>query len=236
MKAIEEFFDERNKSWCIHCCGWLEDMETNSDHVPSRSLLCAPYPNELPTIKVCRTCNSGFSSDEEYLVAFLGTVLCGSTDPEHHTNPRSAAILRRSPKLRARIENTKTWSIGPSGEKRLCWTPEQTRINNVILKNARGHALFEYGEPMLDEPERIWVTPLELMAATQRTEFEYIPQEIAFPEVGSRMMTRVLTGQDLNDGWVVVQEGVYRYAVVQQGLLCVRVVIQEYLAAEISWS
>ncbi|MBV2182411.1 MAG: hypothetical protein KUL86_14425 [Castellaniella sp.] len=178
MKSIEDFADARNKSWCIHCRGWLKDLATNVDHIPSKSLLRAPYPDELPTIEVCRPCNSGFSSDEEYLVAFLGTVLCGSTDPERHANPRSAAILRHSPKLRDRIENAKTWRIGASGEKRLCWTPEKTRINRVILKNARGHALFEYGEPMLEEPDEIWTAPLEMMDAMQRAKFEDVAQNV----------------------------------------------------------
>ena len=55
------------------------------------------------------------------------------------------------------------------------------------------------------------------------------------PEVGSRMMTRVMTGQDLADGWVVAQDGVYRYAVAQAGTLLVRTVLFEYLATEVYW-
>jgi len=49
-------------------------------------------------------------------------------------------------------------------------------------------------------------------------------------------MTRVLTGQDLSGAWVVVQDGVYRYAVVQIGVLLVRTVVFEYLATEVSWN
>ena len=53
-----------------------------------------------------------------------------------------------------------------------------------------------------------------------------------WPEVGSRMMSRVLTGQDLRDGWVIVQEGIYRYRVDQFGGMLVRSVLFEYLATE----
>ncbi len=56
-----------------------------------------------------------------------------------------------------------------------------------------------------------------------------------WPELGSRMMTRILTGQDLSDGWVIVQDGVYRDAVLQQGRLTVRSVIEECLATEVRW-
>jgi hypothetical protein len=48
-----------------------------------------------------------------------------------------------------------------------------------------------------------------------------------WPEVGSRMMSRMLTGQDMADGWIVVQEGVYRYAVGQNGGMLVRSVLFE---------
>jgi hypothetical protein len=66
-------------------------------------------------------------------------------------------------------------------------------------------------------------------------EFESIDNGLLWPEVGSRMMTRVITGQDLSNGWVIVQEGVYRYAVVQQGGILVRSVLREYLATEVYW-
>jgi hypothetical protein len=58
----------------------------------------------------------------------------------------------------------------------------------------------------------------------------------AWPEVGSRMMTRVMTGQDLSDGWVIVQQGVYRYAIVQEGVMFVKMVLFEYLAAQVFWA
>lgn len=34
----------------------------------------------------------------------------------------------------------------------------------------------------------------------------------AWPEVGSRMTTRIATGLDMDGDWVVVQDGTYRYA------------------------
>ena len=81
MDQIEECGDERQKSWCIHCGGWIAELDTNRDHVPSKSLLREPYPANLPVVEVCATCNEGFSLDEEYLVVFLNCVLAGSTEP-----------------------------------------------------------------------------------------------------------------------------------------------------------
>lgn len=235
MDHIEELVDERHKGWCVHCAAWIEQVEGNRDHVPSKSLLRKPYPANLPTVDVCKSCNESFSVDEEYFAAFIGCVLSGSTDPDRQQDPRVRRILARSPKLRQRIENARTESRTLFGEEpRIVWTPEQERVERVILKNARGHAYYEYGEPMLEQPARIWFTPLELFKPEERSQFEDVQRDI-WPEVGSRMLTRVVTGQDLWDGWVIAQDDVYRYAVVPEGRLMVRSVIHEYLATEVLW-
>jgi hypothetical protein len=235
MDQIEEFADERQKAWCIHCGEWIAGLETNRDHVPSKCLLQEPYPAKLPFVQVCKACNEGFSLDEEYVVAFLGSVVVGSTDPDRQCNPKAARILRRSPKLRARIDRAKTEYKTLIGETRFIWKPESDRVNRVVLKNARGHAFYEYGEPMLSEPEYVRYAPLESMTRSQRDEFENMEFGLGWPEVGSRMMTRVMTGQDLSGAWVIVQEGVYRYAVAQAGIMLVRTVLFEYLATEVYW-
>ena len=80
MDQIEEFTDQRQKAWCVHCGQSITELETSRDHVPSKSLLLKPHPANLPIVQVCKSCNNGFSLDEEYLVAFLGSVLVGSTD------------------------------------------------------------------------------------------------------------------------------------------------------------
>ena len=239
MDPIEEFVDERQKSWCIQCGAWIGDVETNEDHVPSKGLLRKPRPANLPVVRVCKGCNNGFSADEEYLLLFLNCVLAGSTDPESQDDPRVRRALRRHDRLRARIERSKTEYQTVGGETRYIWTPETERVNRVVVKNARGHAFYEYGEPMLPEPHQVWTAPLESLPVAQRDAFENIQGQgtiAAWPEVGSRMMTRVMTGQDLRDGWVLVQEGIYRYGVAQRGAILVRSVLYDYLATEVCWN
>ena len=235
MNQIEEFVDDRQKGWCIHCGEWIAGLETNRDHVPSKCLLHEPHPANLPVVDVCKACNKGFSLDEEYVCAFLGSVLVGSTDPDRQRNPKAARILGRNPKLRARIDRAKTEYQTLGGETRSVWRPESDRFNRVALKNARGHAFYEYGEPMLNEPEYVQSVPLASMTREQRAEFESMDFGSGWPEVGSRTLTRVMTGQDLSGAWIIVQEGVYRYAVAQAGLMLVRTVLFEYLATEVYW-
>lgn len=236
MDEIEEFVDERNKAWCIHCGGWIVELATNRDHVPSKSLLRKPYPPNLPVVQVCRTCNSSFSLDEEYLIAFLGSVLVGSTDPKEQSVLNAQRVLSRNEKLKDRISQSRKIYTTIGGDTRSVWAPELDRINRIILKNARGHVFFEYGEPMPSEPEHVWAAPLETLTSQRRADFEAVGTTGLWLEVGSRMLTRVLTGQDLLEGWVIVQEGVYRYAVSQEGAILVRAVLYEYLATEVYWA
>lgn len=238
MQNVEEFSDERQKSWCIHCARPLAGLKTNEDHVPSKSLLTKPRPHHLPVVTICRECNTGFSLDEQYVVTFLSSVLAGSTDREKQPNASAARALTESPALRARIEQSRHEYVTLGEETRIIWKPDMHRIRRVVLKNARGHAYFEYGEPMLCEPTHLWALPLESMTATERRDFEGLSGEeslASWPEVGSRMMARMATGEDMSGQWVVVQEEIYRYSVQEDGGLRVRTVLFEYLATEVRW-
>lgn len=236
MDEIEEFVDERHKSWCIHCGNWMAGLDINRDHTPSRCMLLEPYPPNLPIVEVCTTCNGSFSLDEEYFVALLSCALVGTTEPDRQPIPRVKRSLSRSPKLRTRIESSKQVIRTPSGEEQIIWQPEIDRVKRIVLKNARGHAFFEYGEPMLAEPDHVWANALSSLSQEQRIDFYDLDVGGMLPEVGSRMLTRVWTGQDLADGWVVVQEGVYKYAVLQNGGIVVRSILFDYLATEVYWS
>ena len=240
MDYINEYVDERQKSWCIQCGAGIGEVDTSRDHVPSKGLLRKPYPDNLPVIAICTTCNNGLSPDEEYLSLFLYCVLVGSTNPEQHTDKKVARALRRHRGLRARIERSKTEYQTIGGETRYVWKPETKRVERIVVKNARGHTFYECGEPMLTEPEHVWTLPLVSMTAAEREEFDTVGRAGALApwpaELGSRMMTRVVTGQDMSDGWVIVQDGVYRFHVEQCGGNLVRSVLFEYLATEVYWS
>lgn len=236
MDAIEEFVDKRQKSWCIQCGAWISDVVTNKDHVPSKGLLRRPFPENLPVVETCMDCNSGFSADEEYLFLFLNCALAGSTSSERQIDAKAARALQRHDKLRSKLERAKREYQTIAGDIRCIWKPETDRIERIVLKNARGHAFYEYGAPMLNAPAHVSIKPFLAMTPEEREELETVFTSGLLPEVGSRMMTRFFTGQDLCDGWVIVQDGVYRYSVEQQGRMLVKSVLFEYLATEVYWA
>ena len=235
MDYIGDFSDRRHKGSCIHCGSGLFDVKTNQDHVPSKSLLEEPYPPELPTIEICTNCNTSFSHDEEYFAAFLGAVLTGSTEPEAQNTATAASIFRHSKALRKRVDAQRQNYTTLGGEQRIVWNPELDRVRNIIVKNARGHVYYELGQPAFGEPSNVGIWPLENLSEIELERLLTIDHGPGWPEVGCRMMTRLLTGQDMEDGWIVVQDGIYRFAAVENDGFLVRSIIREYIAAEVFW-
>jgi hypothetical protein len=92
----------------------------------------------------------------------------GSTDPEKQPNASAARALADSAALRTRIESSRTEYATQGGDTRILWKPDMDRMERVVLKNARGHAYFEYGEPMLEAPANVRLLPLESMPCSTR--------------------------------------------------------------------
>ena len=237
MRQMDDYSDDRSRRFCVHCGGILEVADISREHAPTRSLLDRPLPHNLPVVHACQRCNSGFSDDEAYVVALIACTLSGSTYVDRDRFPIAVDILDHSAELKARIERMRRVQLTLWGDPEVWWAVEQGRVENVVVKNARGHALHELGEPPRFAPRYAGFSPLCLMSDDQRDLFESDADEYQlWPEVGSRMMQRMVM-EDLDQGWVTVQEGVYRYMVVQRpGETLVRSVIREYLATEVSWS
>ena len=231
FKLFDDYSEVRNQFICIHCGNGLEGGQLNREHVPTKSLFNEPYPDNLSTVQVHAQCNSDYSLDEEYVVALLASVKSGSTEHDSAQFPSAARSLKRSPDLRKRIDQTRQVR-GTAIE----WAPEMERVERVILKNARGHAFFELGLPLIEQPSFVGFSPISLLTFKQRAGFENIPNDSLWPEVNSRMLHRIARDPFHTLGWIDIQSGVYRYAIFQRlGMTVVRLVIYEYLAAEISW-
>jgi len=236
MRGMRDFADERHKGWCIHCQASLSGVESNLDHVPSKTILDRPFPENLPTVRICKACNTSFSEDEEYFTAFLGSVLAGTTDPGQQVVARAEKTLNNNHRLQDEINAQLEVIKDESGNDQVTFVPDNARIQNVVVKNARGHVLFEHGHPAEGEPARVAIQPIPTLSPETLANFESIDYGAGWPEVGSRLMTRLVTGDDMRgDGWVVVQPNIYRFAVMEQGQFVVRTVIREYLATEVAW-
>ncbi len=230
MQQLRCYGDDRNKGFCVHCGGPHETV----DHVPSKVLLDEPYPENLMAAPACRKCNNKLSIDEEYLACLLECVIAGDTAPEKLHRAKVARILRENSSLLTRLQQART-----DGAEGPVWAPEDDRVNRVVLKLARCHAAFELNEPRLQDPSRLEVKPLLLMTDDERVVFERGDDAfVIWPEVGSRAMQRlIVAGTDaIVEGWLVVQEGNYRFRTSQANGLIVKIVLREYLGCEIVWN
>lgn len=229
MQQIQKFSDSRNEGFCVYCGGPPETR----DHVPSKILLNRPYPENLPIVSSCRSCNIGFSLDEEYCACLVECIICGSTDPQKIDNERVRKILNQKSAIAARLENSRYTCDGS-----IYFRPELERIKSVIVKLARGHAAYELSLPQLSEPTTVCVCPLESLSTEARNEFEFVSQPDLWPELGSRSMQRLLIADRTvcnSNPWLVVQDGFYRYHACEDGAFVVRGVLREYLAYEVRW-
>lgn len=241
MKQLNNFADNRLIHGCIYCGGTPDTR----DHVPSKCLLEQPFPDNLPVVGCCDSCNQNFSRDEQYFVCLIESVLCGSTDPEKIGRPSVARIMQNSPTLRQRIENSKI-----EVDSQIAFVPEIERINNVMLKLARGHAAFELSQPCRTKPDHFWCGPLLSLPKDCREAFDSVHFQQISGEIGSRNMQRFFVtqitrltenGEQQNIGiiindWIDVQDGRYRFlAIEDMGQVVIRIVIAEYFACEVAW-
>lgn len=253
MREFEDFSDYRLKTRCLHCGHSLTKIESNLDHVPTKSLLTKGVRSKglaydrgegdefdyLPQVVVCKDCNTGFAKDETYLLCVMHAIMSGSLYPDPKDHPEASAILRSNRQFVRALKHR------PDGQLELfdnlqpfTLYPETDRIRNVVIKNARGHAYHELGEPKYDEPERCTFFPIQSLNPDQRLNFENITDFGTlglWPEVGSRMTSHLLSCETMSGGWISVEQGRYRYALDWAGGVTVKSVIWEYLATETYW-
>lgn len=241
MKQLNSFADNRLIQGCIYCGGPADTR----DHVPSKCLLERPYPTNLTVVGCCVSCNQDFSKDEEYFVCLIESILCGSTDPQKIGRPSVARIMQNSPALRKRIEASQTEVNG-----QIAFVPEVERVQNVMLKLARGHASFELSQPCRTEPDHFWCGDFLSLPEEIREAFDSVHFQQVFGEVGSRNMQRLLVtqmtvqsdnGEEQNvsiliNDWIDVQDDQYRFITIDDmGMLVIRIIIAEYFACEVAW-
>lgn len=231
MRRVLFTGDQREIGGCIHCGGPADTL----DHVPSKLFLDDPLPANMDGCAACFACNNSLGSDEEYLACILECAATGQADPDLVERRKVANILRNSPALVARLKRAKTETdAGP------VWAIEENRVKRVLVKLARGHATFELNSPRAEEPNVHWARPLVTLTADEHDYFEGRSDgRIGFwPEVGSRMLTRLVEPETgvFEDGWIVVQNGRYRYRPSWEDGVRIFIELRGYLACEVGWA
>lgn len=241
MKQLNNYADDRLIRGCIYCGGHADTR----DHIPSKCLLDKPYPENLPVIGCCYTCNQNFSSDEQYVACFIECVRSGSTNPDEVGRASISKILRDVPSLRKRINDSMR-----KVNDHISFIPEWERINNIMLKLAKGHVAFELSLMKRSNPKHFWCGLLSSLPEENQIEFNSVHFQKNVGEIGSRAIQRLLVtdltildenGNAKNmrlifNDWIDVQDNRYRYiAIDDSGMIIIRIVIDEFFVCEVVW-
>lgn len=226
MQQIKPFSDARLDGNCVYCGSYPK----TKDHVPSKILLDKPYPENLPAVSSCLKCNNSFSKDEEYFACALECASCGSVIIEDLGREKIKKTLTYNKKLYERIRSAFSIEEGLVIEKE--------RFENVLVKNARGHLVFENSEIEYSQPSNIWFKTIHALTESEKRYFYHMPEISKVHEIGSRGMQRGIQISDskLYSNWVTVQTGSYSYLVfITLDKKIVRMSIKDYLVCEITW-
>lgn len=249
MRQYRPFIDVRLFHCCYSCGDLILPGDETVEHVPARVFLDRPFPENLATVQSCWECNNQSSADERFVAILLEAVAAGGPEPTLYERGQVRASAQKDPGIMNEITSVftsgKTWDQGRSG----------TRLRTVIVKLARGHAMYEMGEPRYEEPASVTWVRLDRAPPEEVAEFEDdragVDGVCLLPEVGSRGLQRWLDQSRERglegagappgargdwDGWVVVQENRYRYSCHTGQGLGVRIVLRGYLGCEVRWA
>lgn len=225
MRQIRDNADKRQSEPCTFCRG----KAGTKDHVPSKVFLDEPYPPELPVVFACKECNGNFSQDEAYLACLIECIKANSYNINDIERESIKTTLERFPSILKRIK-----SLTELKENKLTFKLEKERIDNVFLKLIKGHLMYEFSTPIIDEKIAITYFNLYDLNFKDRQYFENVIEVTVAPEVGCRagQNMQVVYEKYLCWGWNIVQEGLYRYMVALDKNYIVRIVIGDFLACE----
>ena len=196
MDPKKLFFDKRILDYCVFC----GSVPNTRDHVPSKVLLDQPYPTNLPVVPSCDKCNNSFSIDEPYLACFIECASCDSVDLEQLTRDKIRKILSEKPKLKNDLVSCRKISFS----NEVLWMPDAVRVENVLLKLAKGHVAYEYSEIMVNKPTSLIFKTVNHATLNELTYFEKLPKNSVWPEIGSRAFLKNIESNNSNI-WKIVQ-------------------------------
>jgi hypothetical protein len=227
VRQVRTFADERLGGFCVYCHG----RPTTRDHVPPRALLDRPYPENLPVVSSCHACNEGASLDEEYVACLLEVGACGSASPSDLVRSSIARKLTENARLQARLAR----AVKTDGST--VWVEAETeRVALVVEKIAKALWNFEGAETAAVLRPTTRFAPLSALTSDERAEFLQVAQPQMWPEVGSRLMIRLVTGGNDRWGlWEHVQDSRFSYAIeIRRADVRIKMLLRNYLAATVT--
>jgi len=186
VEQIRPFSDDRWSAFCAFCGA----PPKTRDHVPPKIFLDKPYPENLPVVGACLSCNKDASLDEEYVACLLEVAAHGTVDPARLRRRKVARALEAKPPLAARLAS----SMESNGQFMIDGE-DDARLFAVIEKIARALWAYETSETAGLGSTTVRYAQIAQLSQTQLDSFRTLAPPDLLPEVGSRMMFRALVSE-----------------------------------------
>jgi hypothetical protein len=225
VEQIRTFADDRCSAFCAFC----GSPPKTRDHVPPKVFLDKPYPENLPVVGACLRCNKNASLNEEYVACLLEVAACGTVDPAGLRRTKIARTLAAKPRLTARLAA----SLESNGQY-LIGGEDSTRLSAVIEKMARALWVYETSETAGGGGAAVRYAQIAQLSSAQLDSFRTLAPPDILPEVGSRLMFRLLVREAgiAPPCWIEVQPDRFSYAI-ETTVPRVKPILGDYLAAEV---
>jgi hypothetical protein len=124
---------------CVYC----GSAASTKDHVPPKALLEKPFPVNLRTVPACRSCNGGWSLDEEYMAVVLAQV---GHHPHLMQKVESGGVIDRALSASPGLDEAITSALQVAPDGRVWFQPDLGRISKITTKLAFGLFCLKYGQ------------------------------------------------------------------------------------------
>lgn len=225
MRQIKKFSDSR-----LDVCPYCGNQRPNTrDHSPSKIFLDTPYPENLPIVNACEKCNNDFSKDEAYVACIVECLVSGTVEIKNIKRKKIRDVLLEHLNLYKLIIESYDYASN-------VFKINKDRLENILIKLAKGHLSYELSECRFSPPDIIKYNIINKMSKEDQERFIALPQNIfAYPEVGSRAFVNGI-GNTMSYVWTILQEGTYSYATYFENDNCVvKIIMRDFLCAEIIW-
>lgn len=146
--------------------------------------------------------------------------------------------LGNNPQLKYKIENEIIYRM----EKGLGYKIEMNRLDNILIKLAKGHAAFELSEYNFDKYSiSIKTFSRDQVSREEWNIFNGVEELTYAHEIGSRSIDNIYIIENSYKpvaviDWNIVQEGRYKYlSTINNEKIIIKIVLNEYFAALINW-
>lgn len=219
-------FEKKEEYKCVYCGNKADTKE----HIPPKIFLDEPFQSPLAILPACSSCNRSYSEKEQYLACLVEYLKSNLCKIDMRDKIYKALSVRHT--LREGLEKVTYYT-----DKQISYIEYDIKIvEDVIFKLAIGHAAYFLSMLYPGKPYIINHKFIVDMTDEEIYKFNIEPRLDIVPEIGSRGSIFLCLAEGVPfSQWNVVQENQYRFLAYHNNSTHVRIVIGEFLFAEVIW-